>query len=83
MSSLLAPQLVWIRIGIGSPDPHPYDPDPNETVLSVSAHACCTRYIAPDSERPVPLPTELKAEIVELICHESGLVSAHCFDQVP
>jgi hypothetical protein len=41
------------------------------------------RYIAPDSVRAVPLPTELKKEMVELICHESGLVSPHCFDQVP
>jgi hypothetical protein len=40
------------------------------------------RYIAPDSVRAVPLPTELKKEMVELICHESGLVSPHCFDQV-
>jgi hypothetical protein len=40
------------------------------------------RYIAPDSVMPVAIPTEMKKEIVELICHESGLVSPHCFDQV-
>lgn len=39
------------------------------------------RYIAPDSVKPVAIPTELKKEMVELICHESGLVSPHCFDQ--
>ena len=37
------------------------------------------RYIAPDCGRPLHLPTEFKAEIVEKICAESGLVSADCF----
>ena len=37
------------------------------------------RYIAPDCSRPLHLPTEFKAEIVERICAESGLVSADCF----
>ena len=37
------------------------------------------RYIAPDCSRPLHLPTEFKAEIVERICAESGLVSANCF----
>ena len=39
------------------------------------------RYIAPDCSRPVHLPTEVKKNIVEMICAESGQVSAECFDQ--
>ena len=37
------------------------------------------RYIAPDSSRPLHLPTEFKKEIVERICAESGQVTADCF----
>ena len=37
------------------------------------------RYIAPDCSRPLHLPTEFKAEIVERICAETGQVSADCF----
>ena len=37
------------------------------------------RYIAPDCSRPLHLPTEFKAEIVEQICAETGQVSADCF----
>ena len=37
------------------------------------------RYIAPDCSRPLHLPTEFKAEIVERICAETGQVSAECF----
>jgi len=39
------------------------------------------RYIAPDCVRPVYLPTELKKNIVERICAESGHVSAECFTE--
>lgn len=39
------------------------------------------RYIAPDSETPLSLPTEMKKDIVEEICAEFGLVSASCFDR--
>jgi len=38
------------------------------------------RYIAPDCQRPVHLPTEFKRDIVELICAESGHVAPDCFD---
>jgi len=38
------------------------------------------RYIAPDCQRPVHLPTEYKRDIVELICAESGQVTHDCFD---
>ena len=38
------------------------------------------RYIAPDSSRPLHLPTEFKKEIVERICAESGQVTADCFN---
>ena len=38
------------------------------------------RYIAPDCSRPVHLPTELKKHIVEMICADTGQVSANCFD---
>jgi len=39
------------------------------------------RYIAPDCMRPVYLPTELKKNIVERICAESGQVAANCFTE--
>ena len=39
------------------------------------------RYIAPDCARPVYLPTELKKNIVERICAESGQVAADCFTE--
>jgi len=38
------------------------------------------RYIAPDCTRPVHLPTEIKKNIVEKICAESGVVEPGCFD---
>jgi len=38
------------------------------------------RYIAPDCQRPVHLPTEYKRDIVELICAETGHVAPDCFD---
>jgi len=38
------------------------------------------RYIAPDCQRPVYLPTEYKRDIVELICAETGQVAPDCFD---
>eukprot|EP00092_Neocalanus_flemingeri_P027098 GFUD01029385.1.p1 GENE.GFUD01029385.1~~GFUD01029385.1.p1 ORF type:complete len:656 (+),score=193.67 GFUD01029385.1:322-2289(+) len=38
------------------------------------------RYIAPDCQRPVHLPTEYKRDIVELICAETGHVAHDCFD---
>jgi len=38
------------------------------------------RYIAPDCQRPVHLPTEYKRDIVERICAETGQVAPDCFD---
>jgi len=38
------------------------------------------RYIAPDCQRPVHLPTDFKRDIVELICAETGQVAPDCFD---
>jgi len=38
------------------------------------------RYIAPDCQRPVHLPTDYKRDIVELICAETGQVAPDCFD---
>ena len=38
------------------------------------------RYIAPDADRALHLPMEFKKDIVEMICAESGQVSADCFN---
>ena len=39
------------------------------------------RYIAPDASSPVRIPLELKREIVEVICDETGSVASQCFDK--
>jgi hypothetical protein len=37
------------------------------------------RYIAPDSATPICIPTEMKRDIFEQICDETGLVDPNCF----
>jgi len=39
------------------------------------------KYIAPDAACPIRIPTEMKREIIEAICDQTGFVARQCFDR--